>query len=138
MVTYFSIFIPSFVNMSLFFFSPVFVFVFSSHFGQISKVFFVLIPELIFMLCLFGYLVFLVLFKWIAYTPADSEFAPSVLIHFIDMFLFTENAQNPKLFTGQVCGTRSLSRKKHINSCILYYNIIFLDFESHWVPFFCS
>lgn len=98
--------------MSLFFFPPIPVFVFSRHFGQISKVFFVLIPELIFMLCLFGYLVFLVLFKWIAYTAADSQFAPSVLIHFIDMFLFTENAQNPNLFTGQVCVTRSLSRKK--------------------------
>lgn len=89
--------------MSLFFSPPVPVFVFSRHFGQISKVFFVLIPELIFMLCLFGYLVFLVLFKWIAYTAANSQFAPSVLIHFIDMFLFTENAQNPNLFTGQVC-----------------------------------
>lgn len=62
-----------------------------------------LIPELIFMICLFGYLVFLVIYKWIAYTPADSKFAPSVLIHFIDMFLFTESAENPKLFTGQVC-----------------------------------
>lgn len=74
-----------------------------SHFGQANKVFFVLIPELIFMICLFGYLVFLVVFKWIVYTPADSKFAPSVLIHFIDMFLFTESADNPKLFTGQVC-----------------------------------
>ncbi|XP_075889133.1 T cell immune regulator 1, ATPase H+ transporting V0 subunit a3b [Nelusetta ayraudi] len=72
------------------------------HFGQTNKVFFVLIPELIFMICLFGYLVFLVIFKWIVYTPADSKYAPSVLIHFIDMFLFTESAENPKLFTGQI------------------------------------
>lgn len=79
------------------------VVVFFSHFGQTHKVFFVLIPELIFMISLFGYLVFLVIYKWIAFTPADSKFAPSVLIHFIDMFLFTESAENPKLFTGQVC-----------------------------------
>lgn len=67
-----------------------------------SSVFFVLIPELFFMLCLFGYLVFMVVFKWIAYTPAQSKIAPSILIHFIDMFLFTDNPDNPQLFKGQV------------------------------------
>lgn len=80
----------------------------SSHFRQISSIFCVLIPELVFMLCLFGYLVFMVVFKWIVYTPAQSKFAPSILIHFIDMFLFTENAQNPPLYTGQVCVTLDL------------------------------
>uniref|UniRef100_A0A3Q2PU26 V-type proton ATPase subunit a n=1 Tax=Fundulus heteroclitus TaxID=8078 RepID=A0A3Q2PU26_FUNHE len=72
------------------------------HFGKISSIFFVLIPELFFMLCLFGYLVFMVVFKWIAYTPAQSRIAPSILIHFIDMFLFTDNPENPQLFTGQL------------------------------------
>ncbi|KAM3867361.1 T cell immune regulator 1, ATPase H+ transporting V0 subunit a3b [Diretmus argenteus] len=72
------------------------------HFGQISSVFLVLIPQLIFMLCLFGYLIFMVVFKWIAYSPAMSKEAPSILIHFIDMFLFTENAENPPLYRGQV------------------------------------
>ncbi|KAM3613380.1 uncharacterized protein V6R79_025087 [Siganus canaliculatus] len=72
------------------------------HFGQIRKVFVVLIPELIFMIGLFGYLVFMVIFKWIAYTPAQSKMAPSILIHFIDMFLFTDNPQNPPLYTGQI------------------------------------
>lgn len=73
------------------------------HFGQISSMFFVLIPELVFMISLFGYLIFMVVFKWIAYPPAQSETAPSILIHFIDMFLFTDNPQNPPLYTGQVC-----------------------------------
>uniref|UniRef100_A0A8C4E4B3 V-type proton ATPase subunit a n=1 Tax=Dicentrarchus labrax TaxID=13489 RepID=A0A8C4E4B3_DICLA len=72
------------------------------HFGKISSVFFVLIPELFFMVCLFGYLVFMVVFKWIAYTPAQSKIAPSILIHFIDMFLFTDNPENPPLYTGQI------------------------------------
>uniref|UniRef100_A0A672J4T1 V-type proton ATPase subunit a n=1 Tax=Salarias fasciatus TaxID=181472 RepID=A0A672J4T1_SALFA len=72
------------------------------HFGKISSVFFVLIPELCFMVFLFGYLVFMVVFKWIAYTPAQSKSAPSILIHFIDMFLFTENAENPPLYQGQI------------------------------------
>uniref|UniRef100_A0A671WYP3 V-type proton ATPase subunit a n=1 Tax=Sparus aurata TaxID=8175 RepID=A0A671WYP3_SPAAU len=71
------------------------------HFGQIRSVFFVLIPELFFMISLFGYLVFMVVFKWIAYSPAQSQEAPSILIHFIDMFLFSDNPQNPPLYTGQ-------------------------------------
>ncbi|MEQ2227926.1 hypothetical protein ILYODFUR_003442 [Ilyodon furcidens] len=72
------------------------------HFGKVSSIFFVLIPELFFMLSLFGYLVFMVVFKWIAYTPAQSRLAPSILIHFIDMFLFTDNPENPLLFKGQL------------------------------------
>ncbi|PWA23533.1 hypothetical protein CCH79_00006078 [Gambusia affinis] len=72
------------------------------HFGKISSIFFVLIPELFFMLCLFGYLIFMVVFKWIVYTPAQSRIAPSILIHFIDMFLFTDNPENPQLYTGQL------------------------------------
>ncbi|XP_074530223.1 T cell immune regulator 1, ATPase H+ transporting V0 subunit a3b [Halichoeres trimaculatus] len=72
------------------------------HFKQMDSIFFVLIPELFFMICLFGYLVFMVVFKWIVYTPAQSKIAPSILIHFIDMFLFTENAENPQLYTGQL------------------------------------
>ncbi|XP_061901966.1 T cell immune regulator 1, ATPase H+ transporting V0 subunit a3b isoform X1 [Entelurus aequoreus] len=71
------------------------------HFGKLSSVFLVLIPELFFMVCLFGYLVFMVVFKWIAYTSDQSQLAPSILIHFIDMFLFTENPGNPPLYTGQ-------------------------------------
>lgn len=87
-----------------------FISVFSRHFGQISSVFLVLIPELFFMMSLFGYLVFMVVFKWLAYTPAQSRFAPSILIHFIDMFLFTDNPDNPQLYTGQV-GLAALSKR---------------------------
>uniref|UniRef100_A0A4W5RDU3 V-type proton ATPase subunit a n=1 Tax=Hucho hucho TaxID=62062 RepID=A0A4W5RDU3_9TELE len=72
------------------------------HFNQLSSVFLVLIPELFFMLCLFGYLVFMVIFKWLAFDTAHSNSAPSILIHFIDMFLFTENKDNPPLYRGQV------------------------------------
>uniref|UniRef100_A0A6Q2X6C9 V-type proton ATPase subunit a n=1 Tax=Esox lucius TaxID=8010 RepID=A0A6Q2X6C9_ESOLU len=73
------------------------------HFNQLSSIFLVLIPELFFMLCLFGYLVFMVIFKWLAYSTAQSNSAPSILIHFIDMFLFAENKENPPLYHGQVC-----------------------------------
>uniref|UniRef100_A0A8B9RFV3 V-type proton ATPase subunit a n=1 Tax=Astyanax mexicanus TaxID=7994 RepID=A0A8B9RFV3_ASTMX len=72
------------------------------HFREISSVFLVLIPELLFMLCLFGYLIFMVVFKWVVYGPMDSNTAPSILIHFIDMFLFAANKDNPDLYHGQM------------------------------------
>ncbi|XP_059372606.1 V-type proton ATPase 116 kDa subunit a 3-like [Carassius carassius] len=71
------------------------------HFNDISSVFLVLIPELSFMLCLFGYLIFMVIYRWVVYGPITSDSAPSILIHFIDMFLFTENKDNKPLYTGQ-------------------------------------
>lgn len=54
------------------------------------------------MLCLFGYLIFMVIYKWVVFGPVNSDVAPSILIHFIDMFLFTENKDNKPLYTGQV------------------------------------
>uniref|UniRef100_A0A8C7FSA0 V-type proton ATPase subunit a n=1 Tax=Oncorhynchus kisutch TaxID=8019 RepID=A0A8C7FSA0_ONCKI len=63
---------------------------------------------LLFMQCLFGYLVFMVLLKWVAFCPQDSNRAPSILIHFIDMFLFTENEDNPPLYHGQMIVQRVL------------------------------
>ncbi|XP_071244340.1 V-type proton ATPase 116 kDa subunit a 3 isoform X3 [Salvelinus alpinus] len=78
------------------------------HLNQLSSVFLVLIPELLFMQCLFGYLVFMVLFKWVAFSPQDSDRAPSILIHFIDMFLFTEDEDNPPLYHGQMIVQRVL------------------------------
>lgn len=61
-----------------------------------------LLPEVVFLLALFGYLVFLIFYKWVKFSAADSQVAPSILIHFIDMFLFTSNADNLPLYQGQV------------------------------------
>ncbi|XP_053555141.1 V-type proton ATPase 116 kDa subunit a 1 isoform X2 [Bombina bombina] len=60
------------------------------------------IPEIIFMSTLFGYLVILVLYKWCAYDAATSKEAPSLLIHFINMFLFNYSGNDPMLFKGQM------------------------------------
>ncbi|KAM8712728.1 hypothetical protein ACLKA7_013115 [Drosophila subpalustris] len=54
--------------------------------------FLMVIPQCIFMICLFCYLVFLIFFKWLTYgglkqAPYNSACAPSVLITFIDMML---------------------------------------------------
>ncbi|XP_022595188.1 V-type proton ATPase 116 kDa subunit a isoform X2 [Seriola dumerili] len=60
------------------------------------------IPEIVFMASLFGYLVILVFYKWVAYDARTSRDAPSLLIAFINMFLFNYNdPSNKPLYRGQ-------------------------------------
>ncbi|XP_035391762.1 V-type proton ATPase 116 kDa subunit a2 isoform X1 [Electrophorus electricus] len=70
------------------------------HFRQKFKLYLLFLPELLFLLCLFGYLVFMIFYKWLAFSSADSRTAPSVLIHFISMFLMQGNTTAP-LYPGQ-------------------------------------
>ncbi|XP_018093406.1 V-type proton ATPase 116 kDa subunit a1 isoform X2 [Xenopus laevis] len=61
------------------------------------------IPEMIFMTALFGYLVVLIIYKWCAYDVSTSMVAPSLLIHFINMFLFSyQDTSLPMLYKGQM------------------------------------
>lgn len=71
------------------------------HFRKKYSLYLVFLPELLFLLCLFGYLVFMIVYKWIVFTPQDSKHAPSVLIHFINMFLMQGSTMQP-LYPGQV------------------------------------
>uniref|UniRef100_A0A336KL07 V-type proton ATPase subunit a n=1 Tax=Culicoides sonorensis TaxID=179676 RepID=A0A336KL07_CULSO len=51
------------------------------------------VPQFLFLLCLFGYMVFMIFFKWSIYGPKMNDIqkgtscAPSILIYFIDMIL---------------------------------------------------
>nr|KAG5697875.1 hypothetical protein BaRGS_017132 [Batillaria attramentaria] len=63
------------------------------YFRRFLNIFVEFIPELIFLGCLFGYLVALIFYKWIAwpdFTPIDgSRCAPALLIHYINMFMMS-------------------------------------------------
>nr|XP_044993270.1 V-type proton ATPase 116 kDa subunit a3 [Jaculus jaculus] len=71
------------------------------HFGQAHRLLLETLPELIFLLGLFGYLVFLVVYKWLQVSVSSAASAPSILIHFINMFLFAHSSTNLPLFPGQ-------------------------------------
>uniref|UniRef100_A0A3P9IVA8 V-type proton ATPase subunit a n=1 Tax=Oryzias latipes TaxID=8090 RepID=A0A3P9IVA8_ORYLA len=70
------------------------------YFKKKYNLYLVFLPELLFLLCLFGYLVFMIFYKWLAFSAEDSRHAPSILIHFINMFLMQGEEVQP-LYTGQ-------------------------------------
>ncbi|XP_019362664.1 PREDICTED: V-type proton ATPase 116 kDa subunit a [Gavialis gangeticus] len=70
------------------------------HFRKKYNIYLVFLPELLFMLCIFGYLVFMIVFKWLAYSAETATTAPSILIEFINMFLF-RSSETPPLYMGQ-------------------------------------
>uniref|UniRef100_A0A3Q1I3I4 V-type proton ATPase subunit a n=1 Tax=Anabas testudineus TaxID=64144 RepID=A0A3Q1I3I4_ANATE len=70
------------------------------HFRKKYNLYLVFIPELLFLLCLFGYLVFMILYKWLSFTAKHSSEAPSILIHFINMFLMQGDLKQA-LYPGQ-------------------------------------
>ncbi|KAM5273853.1 V-type proton ATPase 116 kDa subunit a 1 isoform 21-T21 [Ctenodactylus gundi] len=73
-----------------------------TYFKKPLNIYFGFIPEIIFMSSLFGYLVILIFYKWTAYNAHTSENAPSLLIHFINMFLFSyPDSGNSMLYSGQ-------------------------------------
>ncbi|XP_052817361.1 V-type proton ATPase 116 kDa subunit a 1-like isoform X2 [Mya arenaria] len=58
------------------------------HFKHYSFVLVQFVPEILFLLCIFGYLLALIFFKWLTINAHCASCAPSLLIHFINMFLY--------------------------------------------------
>ncbi|XP_031611251.1 V-type proton ATPase 116 kDa subunit a [Oreochromis aureus] len=71
------------------------------YFRKKYNLYLVFIPELVFMLSLFGYLVFMIFYKWLAFSPKHSKDAPSILIHFINMFIMQNDSSLKPLYPGQ-------------------------------------
>ncbi|XP_031193833.1 V-type proton ATPase 116 kDa subunit a [Mastomys coucha] len=70
------------------------------HFRKKFNIYLVSVPEILFMLCIFGYLIFMIIYKWLAYSAETSREAPSILIEFINMFLFPAS-ETHGLYPGQ-------------------------------------
>ncbi|XP_028408788.1 V-type proton ATPase 116 kDa subunit a-like isoform X2 [Dendronephthya gigantea] len=72
------------------------------HFKQRINIYTMFIPQVLFLLSIFGYLIFLIFYKWIFFN-SSSEHAPSLLIVLINMFLkiTSPTAKEDKLFDAQ-------------------------------------
>ncbi|XP_060765220.1 V-type proton ATPase 116 kDa subunit a 2 isoform X2 [Neoarius graeffei] len=70
------------------------------HFRQRFKLYLLFVPELLFLLSLFGYLLCLIIYKWLRFSACESRSAPSILLHFISMFLMQSSSATP-LYPGQ-------------------------------------
>ncbi|XP_053385232.1 V-type proton ATPase 116 kDa subunit a 1-like isoform X2 [Mercenaria mercenaria] len=82
------------------------------HFGNFLYVFIQFIPEVLFLLCIFGYLLALVFFKWITYSAECASCTPALLIHFINMFLmkYKEPKMTPEAY--HCSSMRNLTQKE--------------------------
>uniref|UniRef100_A0A4W3K2C3 V-type proton ATPase subunit a n=1 Tax=Callorhinchus milii TaxID=7868 RepID=A0A4W3K2C3_CALMI len=75
------------------------------YFKELRNIVLQFIPEIIFLTALFGYLVFLIIYKWCRFTVSESETAPSILVHFINMLMFNYSGpENTRFY----CRQRSL------------------------------
>lgn len=54
------------------------------YFGRAIDFFFEFIPQLVFMILLFGYMDFLIIYKWLTFWP-DASVAPSIITTMINM-----------------------------------------------------
>uniref|UniRef100_A0A8C4Q9D9 V-type proton ATPase subunit a n=2 Tax=Eptatretus burgeri TaxID=7764 RepID=A0A8C4Q9D9_EPTBU len=58
------------------------------HFSHWRDILCVVLPQLLFLSSLFGYLCLIVIFKWVYWLPINSKNAPSLLLDYIHLFMF--------------------------------------------------
>ncbi|XP_072034787.1 V-type proton ATPase 116 kDa subunit a 1-like isoform X2 [Amphiura filiformis] len=76
-----------------------------SYFKNRLNIYCEFVPQLIFLMSIFGYLVLMIFIKWFAFDAVSGKIAPSLINTLIDMFMF--QAPQLKLYGGQV-GIQSL------------------------------
>lgn len=86
--------------MITFFFTVSNVFLLS-YFGHWSGILLEFIPQVIFLLGIFGYMNFMIFYKWFSYTWKDSGCAPSILITLINMFMMKKPSENDPCYLSR-------------------------------------
>lgn len=70
------------------------------HYGKKVNIYLEFLPQILYFLSIFGYLVFMIIFKWLTYYEDPSK-APGLLNTLIYMFL-SPGEITMRLFPGQV------------------------------------
>lgn len=71
-------------------------------FRRFEDIFFEFIPEVLLLGCTFGYMSFMIIFKWCVNWEANGREAPGLLPTMTDFFLHPYGLQQPALFNGQL------------------------------------
>lgn len=105
------------------------------HFRRYSSIFLEFLPQMIFLVLLFGYLVFMMFFKWVMFSPKSEQpyspgCAPSVLVYFINMMLFSTD----KALEG--CEAHMYSGQKIVQLCFVVIAVLCIPFMLVGKPLF--
>jgi V-type H+-transporting ATPase subunit a len=74
------------------------------YFNNTTSIFCEFLPQMLFLMCIFGYLIILIFYKWIAIDATMAACAPSLLIDLINMFLYnypTDPCSSTEFYNGQ-------------------------------------
>ena len=104
----------------------IFSFISCSYFKKTVNILCEFIPQMIFLMSVFGYLCIMIFIKWFSYTAETSWKAPSLITTLIDMFMFGKIDKNSELYPGQV---RIQSTNNLCDTCFGYLCfVIFIKF----------
>ncbi|CAK56023.1 unnamed protein product (macronuclear) [Paramecium tetraurelia] len=80
------------------------------------------IPQLLFLICTIGYMVFLIIYKWL--TPFEPQNAPSIITTMISMILNLGRISGPQMWEGD--------SQNYVQYCLLIICIITIPWM--WLP----
>ena len=108
--------------------SNVLITFFARHFNDKISIAAEFVPQLLFLLSIFGYMDLLILFKWVDYDAKNSNCAPSILILMINMFLMK--------YPNSPCSVRPMySGQQFFQNCLLLAAFIAIPWMLFLKPF---